>query len=218
MFIRPFFARILNAFGLQPSLRVFLSSTSEFVGERAMLERELRWLIAFTLYERIPASGTKSLDEEIRDWIADSDVALGIYGTRRGHVPLGHALSVTEAEYGLAHRPPERIVQVHIRARAIEETDDPAQRAFLQRLMDPSRHRITEFRDASELVRNTRATLERWISESFSQRRLAVPFERLARPAGGNFAPALLALTTLICAVIAAMALWPGSHFVGLII
>lgn len=215
-FHRPLVARVLTRLGLRPSLRVFLSSTSEFAAERRQIERDLRWLVGFILYERIPASGKHSLDDQLTIWIDDSDLVLGVYGLRRGHVPLDSSKSVTESEYDKTVAAPRDLI-IHMRKGAVVDTDDDSQRTFLQHLMDPTLHRITEFSDSGELRVNSRATIEQWILETFELGMLQVPYAHTDRLSSFRWALACLVIgMVVILIVVLTVNLWP-LRFVGLI-
>ena len=80
----------------------------------------------------------------------DSDLVLGVYGLRRGHVPLDSSKSVTESEYDKTVAAPRDLI-IHMRKGAVVDTDDDTR--VIRRLQ----------RDVAERGRTMESVIEQYL-------------------------------------------------------
>lgn len=151
---------------VKKSLKIFLSSTvKDLAAEREIAARAIKELRLEAIRAETFGATAQTPLETCREMVRDSDVFIGIYGGRYGHVPPGQSLSVTEMEFQEARRVGKDIL-VYIKGDVELESE---QAAFLRRADDfqGGYFRRPPFRTLSDLEEGIKEDLIALLSSRF---------------------------------------------------
>lgn len=146
--------------------RVFISSTSEFAAERAMLKQQLESLPDFELsayaYEADVAGGDAP-ETRLRRVLDNSEILLLILGDRFGSEYPGQSTSIVEWEYEYA-KAAKKELKAYVKHPSGPDVD-PRQAAFIARATAfRSGSWIRKFTAAPQLVSTAIGDVKRWIA------------------------------------------------------
>ncbi len=146
--------------------RVFISSTSEFAAERAMLKQQLESLPDIDLsayaYEADVAGGDAP-EARLRRVLESSEILLLILGDRFGSEYPGQSTSIVEWEYEYA-KAAKKELKGYVK---VGPDVDPRQAAFIARATAfRSGSWIRKFTAAPQLVATAVADVKKWIADA----------------------------------------------------
>jgi hypothetical protein len=158
------------------AIRAFVSSTYRDLKEHRayVIERLLRSGIAVDPMEQWTAASDEP-KELSQDRIRDCDVCILLVGFRRGHIPEGETLSITQMEYREALRREIDVLVFMAREEAdwppesiTEMTNDPEMKRWRDELQE---HLIVEFFTSSPESVDVDSALFRWLEKRADDQR-----------------------------------------------
>lgn len=154
-------------------VKVFVSSTSEYLDARKVLKDELAAPFDMFFYEDVVARGV-SPQRFCEEKLGAADLFIGIFGRRHGSPMPGDesGRSIVEWEFDTAQTRKELETAVFLGASADDPDVDEAQRVFLQRVTGfKTGVWCRSFKDTTDLVRLVNRSLLDWFARRLAAMR-----------------------------------------------